>query len=272
MLIAMKTAQKSKLPSRCPVCDAGDSPFVRCVRTVEQVFRKDKLKVEAPVMVCTSCKFEILAEGQLDELKRLTEEAYRAKHKLLRPEEIVARRKSMGMTQTQFADYLHVGIASVKRWEKGYVQEPSTDCRIREKTERREWVLRGMRGISAPDWKGFSSVQILIEKMCSQFGNDIWDPAGAPLAAQCFENLSPYWTLERLEQNLCVVFHASERLSDYRKPSVVSEIDHPDLDRTHVWRGGMREIKGGVVSIRNDRVRKSLPCEEEDVYALQFTT
>ena len=49
-------------------------------------------------------------------------DAYRAKHGLLTSDEIKKRRTALGMTQEEFAAFLGVGPASVKRWELGKVQ------------------------------------------------------------------------------------------------------------------------------------------------------
>lgn len=50
----------------------------------------------------------------------------------LSPEQVRAVRKRAGLTQAQFAEKLHVGIASVKRWELGTaVQHKAADMAIR---------------------------------------------------------------------------------------------------------------------------------------------
>jgi DNA-binding transcriptional regulator YiaG len=71
----------------------------------------------------------------MPEYMRKLADAYRTKHKLLTSDEIVASRKTLGMTQRQFADYLSVGEASIKRWELGQIQDPAMDKLIRLKTE-----------------------------------------------------------------------------------------------------------------------------------------
>ena len=49
--------------------------------------------------------------------------------------EIRARRMQLGMSQTQFGEYLGTGPASVKRWELGQVQDKAMDELIRLKTD-----------------------------------------------------------------------------------------------------------------------------------------
>ena len=86
--------QNNKLPPVCPQCEKGGSAFHSPGTEVEQVFCGDTLKVKAPVTVCRHCGFEILAEGQLDELTQKVQAAYRTKHNLLTAAEIVARHKN----------------------------------------------------------------------------------------------------------------------------------------------------------------------------------
>jgi transcriptional regulator with XRE-family HTH domain len=57
-------------------------------------------------------------------------DAYRRDHDLYTSEEIKAIRGKI--TQQQFADALGVGVASVKRWELGLVQDKGNDRLIRE--------------------------------------------------------------------------------------------------------------------------------------------
>src|SRR5690606_6517743 len=61
--------------------------------------------------------------------------AYRRKNGLLFPQEMIRLRKNRGMTQKEFAEFLGVGEASIKRWERGLVQDKSQDQLIRAKTK-----------------------------------------------------------------------------------------------------------------------------------------
>jgi transcriptional regulator with XRE-family HTH domain len=56
-------------------------------------------------------------------------------HGLLTTSEIKAARKRLRLTQQQFADRLKAGIASVKRWELGAIQDESSDLLIRLSTD-----------------------------------------------------------------------------------------------------------------------------------------
>jgi len=129
----MKT-KINNLPPTCPNCEASKS-FVTQESEIEQEYRKETFNISSECTVCSECGFSILADGQSDKLRMKTVDAYRNKHGLLTSFEMVARRKKMVMTQQQFADHVGVGIASIKRWEGGRVQDPSSDALIRIKTE-----------------------------------------------------------------------------------------------------------------------------------------
>jgi putative zinc finger/helix-turn-helix YgiT family protein len=130
---------------------------------VEQEFRGETVWVKTPVMVCKNCGWQTLAEGQLDELGRRTADAYRKKHGLLTSAQIKAMRESLDMTQRQFAEFLRVGEASVKRWETWFVQDASSDELIRVKCIsakrfgllnrlRKEFVQHLTQAMKPADW------------------------------------------------------------------------------------------------------------------------
>lgn len=84
---------------------------------------------------CDQCGFQTIDSVQSSEFTRLVSDAYREKHGLLTSAEVRARRAQLGMTQQQFSDYLGTGIASVKRWEVGQIQDKAMDELIRLKTD-----------------------------------------------------------------------------------------------------------------------------------------
>ena len=66
----------------------------------------------------------------MPEYMRKVADAYRRDHGLYTSEEIKDIRGKL--TQQRFADALGVGVASVKRWELGLVQDKGNDKLIRE--------------------------------------------------------------------------------------------------------------------------------------------
>ncbi len=89
--------------------------------------------VKTEGMVCPSCGYETLHASQIDGFLSKLADAYRRDAKLLTGAQIREHRNRLGMSQEQFASYLNVGVASVKRWELGKAQDPSSDELIRLK-------------------------------------------------------------------------------------------------------------------------------------------
>lgn len=61
----------------------------------------------------------------------------RKKRGLLTSDEIKQMRRILGMSQREFADFIGVGEASVKRWETWLVQNKSTDLLMRARGSRK---------------------------------------------------------------------------------------------------------------------------------------
>jgi len=101
----------------------------------EQLFKSQTFNVTTPAMVCTSCDFHQFNDEQANDLRRATVDVYRQSKSLLTSEEIRGYRESLKMSQAEFATYLGVGIASIKRWETYFVQDKSQDDLIRLKCD-----------------------------------------------------------------------------------------------------------------------------------------
>jgi putative zinc finger/helix-turn-helix YgiT family protein len=114
---------------RCDSEDFAETPNA----VIEQEFRGELFRVESAAQTCTMCGWVTVTPTQADELRRRTADAYRKKHGLLTSEEIRAMRRAMGKNQRDFAEFLDVGEASVKRWETWQVQDKSSDRLIRLK-------------------------------------------------------------------------------------------------------------------------------------------
>jgi putative zinc finger/helix-turn-helix YgiT family protein len=95
--------------------------------------RGEEYTVEMAGFECPSCHYKTIDGTAMPEFGRLLADSYRANHGLLTSEQIRERRRRLGLTQQQFAQRLGVGIASVKRWEMGKIQERySNDLILRE--------------------------------------------------------------------------------------------------------------------------------------------
>jgi putative zinc finger/helix-turn-helix YgiT family protein len=135
---------------KCVRCD-NDRFVEKQDAVVEQEFRGELLKVHAPAMACAKCGWVTVGLRQLDTLRRCTADAYREKHGLLTSAQIKGCRRLLKMSQREFAAFLGVGEASVKRWETWLVQEKSSDGLIRMKCEK-ECSERLAREDAAPAW------------------------------------------------------------------------------------------------------------------------
>lgn len=105
------------------------------VSAVAGEYAGESFTVKTQALVCPSCQFTTVDMQHLDEYYRLIADQYRKKHKRLTSEEIKVARQRMEMSQEAFASYLEVGIASIKRWELGQVQDKAMDNLIRLKTD-----------------------------------------------------------------------------------------------------------------------------------------
>lgn len=64
-------------------------------------------------------------------------DAYRRKVGLLTIGEIDRLRRNLAMTWTEFADYVSIGIATLKRWRRGEIQTQALDRLVRLKADPR---------------------------------------------------------------------------------------------------------------------------------------
>lgn len=118
---------------RCFQCSKGKMGPKRTV--LASTVKGEAVEVECEAMVCGRCGFSVLSAEQSDGFSMASADAYRRRHGLLTGDEIRAMRARMGMSQARFAAYLRVGVASVKRWELGLVQDEAMDELMRVKCD-----------------------------------------------------------------------------------------------------------------------------------------
>jgi putative zinc finger/helix-turn-helix YgiT family protein len=117
----------------CVVCGIAElKPAV--VRMTGDV-RGESYTVEMTGLECPQCGYATIEGASMAEFQRLLADKYRAKHGLLTSKQIRARRQHLGMNQAEFAEHLEVGIASVKRWEMGRIQDEKSNKLIIERTQ-----------------------------------------------------------------------------------------------------------------------------------------
>jgi putative zinc finger/helix-turn-helix YgiT family protein len=111
----------------CFNCNTGK--FDRRWVPVEGKIKRKKYTVNAWALVCDHCGHISMEGADVQEFMRSLADSYRTDNKLLTSSEIRAIRG--GLSQARFAQELGVGVASVKRWELGLVQDRSSDRLIR---------------------------------------------------------------------------------------------------------------------------------------------
>jgi putative zinc finger/helix-turn-helix YgiT family protein len=97
--------------------------------------RGEEIPVRTEAMLCNRCGFQVLTDEQSDAYTIASADAYREKHGLLTSRELKEIRSRLGMSQQSFARFLKVGVASVKRWEAGMVQDEAMDELIKVKSD-----------------------------------------------------------------------------------------------------------------------------------------
>jgi len=127
-----------KIPSKhesVPCFQCGADQLIEMQVELAGERNGESFVVSMPGLFCAACGFQTIDSRASAEFTRLVSDAYRRKHGLLAGSEIRDRREQLGMSQQQFADHLSVGVASVKRWELGQVQDKAMDELIRLKTD-----------------------------------------------------------------------------------------------------------------------------------------
>lgn len=137
----MNTKKNDRLPPFCPHCEREGEVWRAVSREVEQTLKGETLSVTAEVSECAHCGFRLLTTAQLGALAGLTADAYRRRHGLLTSTQIRSRRQAMHLSQWEFAHWLGVGPASIKRWEHNLVQDRANDLLIRQRTTHTECFL-----------------------------------------------------------------------------------------------------------------------------------
>lgn len=119
---------------KCLNCD--NTSFAEKKVRISTEYGGKALEVIVPAHVCTNCDEPLMDSKQMNILRQAAADRFRQQHGFLTSENIVAIRKKMEMSQRQFAAYLGVGEASIKRWETYFAQETAMDEHIRLKCDK----------------------------------------------------------------------------------------------------------------------------------------
>ena len=110
---------------KCFQC--GKGKMTSKVTDMTARIRGEEIPVRAQATVCNKCGFQVMTDEQSAAYTMVSADAFREKHGLLTSNEMKTLRRRLGMNQQAFAKYLKVGVASVKRWEAGLVQDDAMD-------------------------------------------------------------------------------------------------------------------------------------------------
>lgn len=112
----------------CPKCN-GRMMLKQIDKTIS--FKGENLDIQFETYVCEDCGLHIGTVEQTAVVQNLIADAYRKKVGLLTGREIRKKREELGISQKQLAKRAGVGIASIKRWERGIIQTKPMDMALR---------------------------------------------------------------------------------------------------------------------------------------------
>ena len=118
----------------CPNCE--QERLVEPVNEKREIeIKGEKLLVNVTLWRCLECKEEFEdPENPIDELDSAYRE-YRARRKMLQPEEVRTLRESYGLTQAELASLIGCSPATLSRYENGALQELSHDTILQSLSE-----------------------------------------------------------------------------------------------------------------------------------------
>lgn len=161
---------------KCLNCDS--IAFVQKKISIKTKYIDEALEVVVPAYVCKHCSEPLMDSDQMNVLRQAAADKYRDNHGLLNSQKIVSLRKNMGMSQRQFAQYLGVGDASIKRWETYFAQEAAMDEHMRLKCDK-EFAQKNAFDVSVAtqavdqfsgnrefSWERFSNVVLALIESC----------------------------------------------------------------------------------------------------------
>jgi putative zinc finger/helix-turn-helix YgiT family protein len=125
-----------KAPEICSSCQARGTVAETHV-DFPVVIQNEEFICQVPRMICSACDAAYSTPQQFDRSIELGVAAFQKKHGLLTATEIKECRIQVGWKQPDLAHHAKVGIASVKRWERGrQVQTAANDQALRHAFDR----------------------------------------------------------------------------------------------------------------------------------------
>ena len=114
---------------KCIKC--GHPVESEALRTADAELKGEPVSVTVNVPQCRNCGRVVILGKHSRAYHRAVSEAYRRKMGLATMEEIDSLRRRLKMTWPEFASYVLVGIATLKRWKRGEIQTRALDRLVR---------------------------------------------------------------------------------------------------------------------------------------------
>lgn len=119
-----------KMKLSCPVCD-NTNKLQLIKEAKELTIRNEPITIEMEYHKCPKCGEEFLIpDTESDPLERAYR-LYRFKHNMLQPEEIRNFRRKYHLTQSDLANLLGLGGATISRYESGKLQDETHETLLR---------------------------------------------------------------------------------------------------------------------------------------------
>lgn len=114
----------------CPVCDNTDK--LELIKEEKQLtIRNEPITVEMEYYKCLECGEEFWVPDSKSDPFEKAYRLYRSKHNMLQPEEIHNFRHKYHLTQSDLANLLGLGGATISRYETGKLQDETHDRLLR---------------------------------------------------------------------------------------------------------------------------------------------
>ena len=118
------------MPVKKIICPNGHENMTIIKAEKEMMFKGINIKFLAEHYKCQECGTEFGTIEQTAAIQRAISDAYRKAEGLLTSEEIRTNRKKLGLKQNELAKRMNVGIASIKRWEGGFIQSKAMNSAL----------------------------------------------------------------------------------------------------------------------------------------------
>ena len=114
---------------KCIKCGHVVEP--EALRVVDAELKGEQVSVTLNAPQCMNCGRVVILGRNVRAYHRAVSDAYRRKVGLLTIDEIESLRRDLNMTLPEFASYVSVGIATLKRWRRGEIQTEALDRLVR---------------------------------------------------------------------------------------------------------------------------------------------